>query len=272
MGTQKQKTNNLVSINDSELYVEKAGKGDAVLFIHAGVADNRMWDKQFDFLSKTHTVIRFDMRGFGDSKMSSGLFSYHQDVAAILAYFEIKRATIIGASFGGYVAINFALSHPELVEKLILANPALDGYKFKSVEMLNFFEEEDALLSKEDLVAATELNLKMWIDGSRRDAGIVNPEVRERVREMQMKVFSQPEVDDAEEEEIIPPALSRLGEIETPTLVISGNLDVAEFQEIAKLIARSISNAKLEIMLGVAHLPSMENAEEFNRTLFDFLE
>ncbi|MCP4143511.1 MAG: alpha/beta hydrolase [Chloroflexi bacterium] len=83
MKTQNLGNDNLVSISGTKLYVEKAGKGETVLLIHAGIADNRMWDKQFDLLSKTNTVIRFDLRGCGDSKMSSGAFSHQQDILVV---------------------------------------------------------------------------------------------------------------------------------------------------------------------------------------------
>ncbi len=196
---------------------------------------------------------------------------YLNNALAILTHFNIEKTTIIGASFGGYVAIDFALMYPEYVEKLILVAPAFGGYEFKSAEMLNFFAEEEKLFKDGYLDSATELNLKMWVDGPQRDAKDLSPEIRELVGEMQMKIFSQPEVEDVDERELSPAAFSRLHEIEMPTLVISGDLDVAEFQEISKLVATSIPNAKLEIMANVAHLPSLEKPDEFNRLLFDFL-
>ena len=271
MKEQKLETEKLIAINGTKLYVEKTGQGDVILLIHAGVADRRMWDEQFDTFSKTHSVIRFDLRGFGDSRMSAGTFAHHQDVAGILSNFGVEKVVVIGASFGGYIAIDFALSYPELVEKLILVAPALGGHEFKSAEMLDFFEKEDGLLEDGGLDAATELNLKMWVDGPHRDAGEVDPKVREQVREMQRKIFAQPDVDDVEELAIVPTAISRLHKIEPPTLIISGELDVGEFQEISQLLGKKISNAKEITMTGVAHLPSMEKAEAFNRIVLDFV-
>ncbi len=271
MQSQNLESENLIPVNGTKLYVEKAGQGDALLLIHAGVADSRMWDEQFDVFAKTHSVIRFDLRGCGDSKMSAGTFAHHQDIAGILAHFRLEKVTIIGASFGGYVAIDFVLSYPELVEKLILVSPALGGYEFKSSEMLGFFTKEEEMLERGDLDAATELNLKMWADGPQRDAGEVSAKVREQVREMQKKIFSQSEVEDVEEQEISPAAISRLHRIEAPTLFISGELDVGEFQAISQLLGKKIPNAEEKKMKEVAHLPSMEKAEEFNRIVLDFV-
>jgi pimeloyl-ACP methyl ester carboxylesterase len=230
-----------------------------------------MWDDQFEAFSKTHFVIRYDMRGFGRSGMSSGTFAHYDDIAALLKHLCVERADVIGASFGGYVAIDFMLAFPEMVTALVLADPALGGYEFISTEMLTFFSAEAEALERGDLVAATELNLKMWVNGVGRSAEEVSSEVRERVREMQLNIFSQPEVTDVEEKELLPPAIDQLYKIEVPTLVLVGENDVAEFHGISKLIAETIHNARYAVIPGAAHLPSMEKPEEFNRIVLEFL-
>lgn len=268
----KREINKSISINGTKLYVETAGIGKALLLIHAGVGDSRMWDKQFLEFSKTHYVIRCDLRGFGKSKMLSGSFAHHKDIASILEYLEVEKAVVVGASFGGYVALNFALTHPKFVTALILVSPALDGYKFKSPEMLNFFAKEDEMLESGDLISATDLNIKMWVDGPQRGAEEVDQKVREQVREMQMNIFSHPEVDSAEEIDLLPPAINRLNEVEAPTMIISGNLDVIEFQEISNFIAKNIKNAKQIKMSETAHLPNMEKPDEFNQIVLGFVK
>lgn len=79
MTVPKKEFDGLVSINGTKLYVETAGKGEALLLIHAGIGDSRMWNEQYDEFSKTYYVIRCDLRGFGQSKMSSGTFAHHKD-------------------------------------------------------------------------------------------------------------------------------------------------------------------------------------------------
>ena len=260
------------SRNNTKIFVETAGKGKAIFLIHAGVGDRRMWDKQFYEFSKTHYVIRCDLRGFGKSEMSPGEFAHHKDVASILEYLEVEEAVVIGASFGGYVAINFALTYPELAKALVLVSPALDGYKFKSTEMLSFFAEEDEMLERGDLISATELNMKMWVTGLQRNTEEVDQMVLEQVREMQMNIFSHPEPENAEEIELSPPAIERLSDVKIPTLIIHGDLDVMEFQELSNFLAKNIKNAKLVIIPGVAHLPNMERPDEFNQIVLDFLQ
>lgn len=253
------------------MYFETRGRGEALLLLHAGVADSGMWDNQVEEFSTTHSVITCDLRGFGQSQMSSGQFAHHGDVAALLDYLGVEKASVIGASFGGRVALDLALAYPEVVSALVLAAPALGGYKFDSAEMLEFFAAEEEALARGDLVAATELNLRMWVDGFRRNPGGAGSVIRERVREMQMKIFSQPQPADVTEKELEPPAIVRLSSIVIPTLVVVGDKDVAEFQTISKLVARGVQHGRLAVMPGTAHLTNMEKPAEFNRLVRDFL-
>lgn len=259
------------SVNGIKIYFETTGEGQPLLLLHAGVADSRMWDRQFEAFSTTHLVIRCDLRGFGQSGKSSGSFAHYEDIAALLKYLNVEPVRVVGSSFGGYVAIDFALACPEMVTGLVLAAPALGGYEFESAEMLEFFAAEEEALARGDLAAATELNLKMWVEGFNRQPEAVSDEIRERVREMQFNIFSQPEIADVIEKELAPPAIDQLHKIMVPTLVIVGDKDVAEFQTISTLIAQKVENARHEVISGAAHLPNMEKPEEFNRLVLDFL-
>ena len=260
-----------VPLNGTDLYFETKGAGKALLLIHAGVADRRMWDHQFEEFSKSHFVIRCDLRGFGQTGNRPAEFAHYEDIADLLRYLQVESVYIIGASFGGSVAIDFALAHPEMVTALVLAAPALGGYRFESPEILNFFEAEDQALEANDAASATTLNLKMWVDGFDRQPGDVSAEMRERVREMQFNVFSQAQGEGGTEKKLSPPAMDRLHKIACPTLVMIGEHDAAEFRSIADQIARQIPNARHVIIPGTAHLPNMEKPEEFNRLVLVFL-
>jgi len=230
-----------------------------------------MWDDQFSVFAQHYKVIRYDLRGFGKSAMPPGLFSSHEDVAGLLNFLNVEKAYVIGQSFGGYVAIDFTLAHPGMVDALVLGAPNVSGYEPSSEEIQRFCAEEEDALNRGDLAGATELNLRMWVDGPNRTPDQVNPTVRERVREMQLFAFSLPEPEDVEEQPLTPPAITRLAEIRVPTLIIIGGQDVPEFLKISDIIAAGITGAKKVIIPGVAHLPNMEKPAEFNRIVLDFL-
>jgi len=258
-------------VNGARLYYKVGGEGHPLLLLHAGIADSRMWDDQFSVFAQHYNVIRYDFRGFGKSAMPPGLFSSHQDVASLLNFLNVEKAYVIGQSFGGYIAIDFTLTYPEMVDALILGAPNVSGYEPSSEEIQRFCAEEEEALNRGDLVAATELNLRMWVDGPNRTPDQVNPAVRERVREMQLFAFSLPEPEDSERQPLTPPAINRLDKIRVPTLIIVGDQDVPEFLKISDIVATGIPGAKRVVIPGVAHLPNMEKPEEFNRIVLDFL-
>ena len=258
-------------INGAELYYEVAGEGDPLLLLHAGVADSRMWDDQIGVYAHYFQVIRYDLRGFGRSVVPSGPFSHHEDAANLMRFLGIDRANVVGASFGGYVAVDFALEYPEMVRALILCAPIVSGYEPSSEEIRQFFGQEDEALERGEVEAATELNLRMWVDGPQRTRDQVDPAVRERVREMQLHAFSVPVPEGAERLELSPPAITRLAEIKVPSLIIVGELDVPEFLKISDMVGAGIRGARKIVVPGVAHMPNMEKPGLFNQVVLEFL-
>lgn len=257
-------------VQGAPIYYEVAGQGQPLLLIHAGVADSRMWDEQFEVFARQYEVIRYDLRGFGQSSFPAGAFANYADPAMLLDFLNIKQAHVIGISFGGKVALDFALAYPERVLSLVLVAPSVGGHK-SAAEVLRFWEEEDALLERGDLAGATELNLRMWVDGPRRTAEQVDAAVRQKVGEMQYHAFTVPMPAEVEELTLNPPAITRLNEVRMPTLLIVGDYDIPDKLALTQKLAAEIPNARQVIISGVAHMVSLEKPEEFNRVVLNFL-
>jgi 3-oxoadipate enol-lactonase len=246
-----------------------------VLLVHAGVGDRRLWDGQMDAFAASHRVVRPDLRGFGESAIPGGPFSYVDDLRALLDHLEIARSAVVGNSFGGRVALDFALVHPERTTALVLVDSALGGYQGSSF-LDRFDEEEDALLDDGRLDEAVELNLRTWLDGPERDTAPVTPEVRARVAEMQRSSFEtlvrayegSPEPGPVTWAD--PPAATRLGDVSVTTLVVVGALDQPDFHRISARLAAEIPGAE-SAELETAHLPALERPDEFNEIVLEFL-
>src|SRR5436309_11121519 len=99
----------MLPVNGAKLAYEVAGQGPAIVLIHAGVADMSMWDEPFHELSEHFRVLRYDTRGFGESKTEAVEFSNRADLLALMAHLNIDKAVIVGNSRGGQIAIDFAL-------------------------------------------------------------------------------------------------------------------------------------------------------------------
>ncbi|HET8846318.1 MAG TPA: alpha/beta hydrolase [Ktedonobacteraceae bacterium] len=257
-------------INDAPIYYEVLGEGKVLVLLHAGVADCRMWDEQFETFAEHYRVIRYDLRGFGRSSVPSSHFAQHDELAEILAFLSVSHASILGVSYGGKVALDFTLAHPEMVEKLILVAPSVSGSE-PSPDVLAFYEAEEKALAAEDLQGATELNLKMWVDGPKRSPEEVNPSVRERIGEMQYHAFQTVFPEEAVEPDLEPPAALRLAEVKVPTLLIVGDYDIQAKIDQAHRLASEIAGAQLAVIAQAAHIVNMEKPAEFNALVLDFL-
>lgn len=259
-----------LNVQAATLYYEIAGEGYPLLLLHAGIADSRMWDDQFPIFAQHYRTLRYDLRGYGQTRWEAGSFATYEDPAALFNALDVQKAHVIGISYGSKIALDFALAHPELVASLVLVAPSVGGTQ-PSEQIRRFFQEEDDLVEKGDLQGATELNLRFWVDGPQRTPDQMNPTVRQRVYDMQYLAFTIPIPEGEDEQELQPPAITRLAEVRVPTLIIVGDLDLSEKLELTEQLAANIPGARREIIAGTAHMVSMEQPQEFNRIVLDFL-
>ncbi|MGH2479126.1 MAG: alpha/beta fold hydrolase [Ktedonobacteraceae bacterium] len=262
--------NGSVEINGASLYYEVAGAGDPLVLVHAGVADSRMWDAQFEVFAQQYRVVRYDWRGYGKSIVPVVPFALHEELAELLKHLGIERTHIVGISYGGQITLDFALAHPTMVEKLVLTVPGISGAR-PSPEQMKYNEAEEAALEAGDLDDATEITLRTWVDGPDRTSDQVDPTVREQVRLMQRQAYDIPFPEGAEGLELEPPAIGRLKEIKAPALIIVGDYDLQPKVEQARWLAGEIAGAQLVIFEEVAHMVNMEKPAEFNQIVLDFL-
>jgi pimeloyl-ACP methyl ester carboxylesterase len=255
-----------------QLYREALGDGLAVVLIHEGICDSRMWEPQWQAFASTHRAVRYDMRGFGRSPLPPEPYSNARDLVGLLDEIGIEHAALVGASMGGRVALEVAVARPELVGALVLIGASLPGHDW-SETVRTYGAEEERALERGDLEAAVEANLRMWVDGPYRASEAVDPAVRAAVAEMQRRAFELqlPVAEDAEEEPLVPDLAERLGEIRAPTLVLVGKADVEDVHEIAERLHRAIPGARCASIPGAAHVPNMERPLEFNEIVLDFL-
>jgi 3-oxoadipate enol-lactonase len=254
---------------------DRAGpRGDPpVLLLHAGIADRRMWDPQWPALTAERDVVRIDFRGFGDStERPDGALSPVRDVVATLDALRVERCHLVGASFGAGVAVEVALTRPDLVESLLLSAPGGSLIAEPTADLRAFVDAERSALADDDLDAAVEANVSWWVDGPRRDADAVDPVVRGLVGRWQRRAFEvTADWADIEEEELEPPALDRLGDVQAPTLVLVGGLDIDAIIQTAARVADAIPGARRVDWPDTAHLPSMERPADFLALLRDSL-
>lgn len=246
-----------------------AGPAPAVVLLHAGVADRRMWGPVAGHLGRAFRVVSPDLRGFGESPLPPEEYADADDVAALLDHLGIDDAAVVGASLGGRVALELATRHPARVRQLVLLNPALRGVE-PTADAEAFDAAEEAYLEAGDVEGAVRLNVATWLGD---DAAL---SAREALAAMQRQAFDvQLAADRDAERDGVGPRPERvevdLGRISVPTLVISGGKDLDHFQVVARHVAAAIPGAEHVELPWAAHLPSLERPGAVVSLLLDAL-
>lgn len=240
---------------------DTVGAGPAVLLLHAGVADRRMWVGQRDALAPRHQVVRVDLRGFGDSPLPQQPYDHVADLVAVLDALRLDRAAVVGASFGGLVAQDLAIRHPDRIARLVLLCPASVLLK-EDAELRAFASREQAFLEAGDLDGAADLNVEQWCGPEADDAA------RALVFQMQRRAFDlQTSAQDLDRD----PDPENPAAIIAPTLVVSGGQDAEAFRTSARELARVIPAAEHRELAWAGHLPSLERPQEVSALLLDAL-
>lgn len=240
---------------------QTAGHGSPVVLLHSSVADLRMWDAQWPELTAAHQAVRVDFRGFGQTPVGTGPYRDADDVRDVLDSLEISRAAVVGSSYGGRVALEFAAAYPERVTRLVLLCPGYGGLA-PTTAAAEFDATETALLETGLLDRAVEFNVETWVGPAADDT------TRELVREMQANNFrvqlAQPDAGPQE------PQIDAAG-IEVPALVVSGSFDMDHFRAIAAHLVSVMPQARGLELPWAGHLPSLERPAEVTELLLETL-
>jgi 3-oxoadipate enol-lactonase len=157
------------------------------------------------------------------------------------------------------------------VRALVLVDAGLPGVEWSEV-VRAYGAAEDEAVTRGDLAAAAEINLRMWVDGPRRAAEDVDPSVRAAVAEMQRSALElqAPCWQHLAEDLLVPEIAERLDEVQAPTLVLVGEEDVDDMHVLAERFATEIPRARLATIPGAAHMPSLEQPAAFDKLVLEF--
>jgi pimeloyl-ACP methyl ester carboxylesterase len=255
-------------VDGTRLFYEVKGTGPALVLIHGGQMDSRMWDDQFAALAKQFTVIRYDVRGYGGSFQPDQLYSDAGDLAGLLDYLKVKNAHVVGLSLGGRIAIDFALVHPKRANSLTLAGPGLAGYEAPNAEEADLRMWNLVKAARDDRPEkVTELWLKDPFMAPAMEQRRLTPRLERLARENAHCWLMNPVLQRSPK----PPAAKRLDEIKTPTLLILGDRDVPQAKATVETLEKGIGGSKKVMIKGAGHMVNMEKPEEFTEALLAFL-
>jgi 3-oxoadipate enol-lactonase len=237
---------------------DSAGDGPALLLLHEGVGDARMWDPVWPAVTSVYRAIRYDVRGFGRSPAATETYTLLADALTVLNYFGIGAAHLVGCSMGGGTAIELALARPERAKSLVLLCPGIPGYPYPEPdpEVEAQFEAAEAA---GDIDALIRLSLQEW--GRSGDDPMVTDLIRSAMRAWDNEERFVQKGESAYE---------RLGELRSPVVLMVGDADSPGLIASHEAAAERIPGCELIRMPGVDHYPTVRAPQLVTETILRF--
>lgn len=237
----------------------------ALVFVNSLGTDLRMWEPVAALLASDYRSVRYDKRGHGLSDCPPGPYSLEQlaaDLSALLTHLGIEAAALVGISVGGMIALQFALDQPNLVRALVLADTAA---RIGTVERWN---QRIATVHASGMERAAPEIIPIWFTEGFAEAqpavhrGYLNMMARTPAEGYTATCAALRDGD----------LTGRLAELQTPTLVLAGEHDVATPPELGRQLAASLPEARFQLIDGAAHLVSVEQPQAVAGAIRTFLQ
>lgn len=238
----------------------EAGQGPAVILLHGLGSVKEIWSANIAALSAKYHVYAPDQIGFGHSDKPLLDYKIATFVDFLHGFMEsqnLSKATLVGNSLGGWIAIDFAARHPEMVDKIVLVDSAGLPFGKPLTVDLNPASLENMRTLLESIfydkkMASEEFVLQAFTNHVRNNDGYTIQRT--------LAGFAQNQFEDA-----------KLSSIHAPTLVVWGREDELISVSSGEKLRDGIPGAKLVVFEQCGHVPQLEKPADFNRALFDFL-
>jgi 2-hydroxy-6-oxonona-2,4-dienedioate hydrolase len=241
-------------------YIE-AGQGPAVILLHGLGAVKEVWTANWEALSAGHHVYAVDQIGFGHSDkplLEYKIATWVDFLHGFMQSENIHQATLVGNSLGGWIALEFAAQHPEMVDRLVLVDslglawgqgaPRIDLNPSSIAGWRTLLE---ALFYDKKMVS-DQFVLRVFTDHMHNNDGYTI--------ERTLAGFAQAQFED-----------DKLSSIHVPALVVWGREDELISVTRAEKFRNGIPGAKLIVFEQCGHVPQLEKPDDFNRAVLDFL-
>jgi pimeloyl-ACP methyl ester carboxylesterase len=246
-------------------YEDTGGEGLPLVLGHGFLMDRTMFQPQVEAFSPRHRVITWDQRGHGDTTTDTAAWSFWdlaEDLAELLDHLQVERAVVGGMSQGGFLALRFALRHPERVTGLVQIDSQAGLEDPGLVSAYDAMNEEWVANGPSDvlaeMVAATILGrpdlYQPWIgkwQARPHDSGTVEPPYR--------CLMDRDDIS------------ARLGEIAAPALVLHGTSDAAIPLARAEALVAGLPRARLVAVPEGTHSSNLSHPEPVNAAIARFL-
>jgi pimeloyl-ACP methyl ester carboxylesterase len=256
----------MVDVDGGQLYYETCGKGpQALVLIHDGVINSASFDDMWPILCRDFRVVRYDRRGYGRSPAAKAPYSPQEDLAAVMRAAHLDHASLAGFSFGGGLAVGYAIDHPGQVDRLILSGAALNGFqptknftsRITHIMIPMVFGNLDAVIAN--------ASKETWIMAPRHDAArakiaaLIEASPQDLRHQLRDPIKGWPS------------DLPRMPGLKVPTLIMTGDHDIADNQAQGGAAQVLIPGSRRIVIEDAGHLMQLEHPKEVADLIADFV-
>ena len=269
METEIKGYNLTIPVNNFHLSYDDVGEGSVpVIFLHGFPFDKTMWQLQLDFLKSSYRLISCDIRGFGKSTDEISFLSidlFADDLIAFMDKLSIDKAIVCGLSMGGFVALNATKRFPDRFEALILCDTQCIA------DTIEVKEKRYKIINEIAIDGVDNFNEGFIKSVFHKDSITNKKELVEQLRNVVFSnskhIITQGLVALAERSE----TCSTLNEISIPTLILCGKEDEVTPLAQSEFRNETIKGSILHVIDNAGHVSNLEQADEFNKHLRNFL-
>jgi 3-oxoadipate enol-lactonase len=257
-------------LNSNEVYWVDVGPPDAlpIVLIHGFPFSHEMWDPQIEAFAKWFRVVAYDLRGHGKSGVGDGQYLlefFVDDLIGLLDHLRIENAILCGLSMGGYIAVRLIERNPERVAGLILADTQAKAdsneTKLRRAAAIKSVKANGVAAYAESFVKSV---LAPQSFGAKNDVvekitRIIKSNSVQGICGALLALATRTDTTEA------------LSRIKAPTLILVGEHDTLTPPSASKEIHSKIPHSKYHLIANAAHMSNLENPDEFNRLVLDFL-
>ena len=256
----------MADVDGGQIYYETCGKGArAIVLIHDGVIDSASFDDMWALLCKDFRVLRYDRRGYGKSPAAKAAYSAQDDLATVMAAAKLDRASLVGFSFGGGLALSYAIQHPEQVDRLIMSGASINGFAVSK-----HFTDRNMRIGLPMIVG----NFDGVIANAAKDPYLLAPGHDAALAKAIALSKASPQNFRHQMRDPLkswPSDLPRMPELKVPTLILVGDHDIPDVHAMAGVAQVLIPGSKRVVVRDSGHLMQLEHPKEVTKLIADFV-
>ncbi|MHB1908533.1 MAG: alpha/beta fold hydrolase [Nitrososphaerales archaeon] len=263
--------------DDLDIFYEKTGNGQPLILVHGSLGDYRDWRNQVSFFSNHgFEAMTYSRRNHFPNKWRAYPKDYsvkteRDDLFFLLESIEEKRVNLVGHSYGGFVAALFAVSYPNIVKSLVLAEPPIFTIARVPTKEVIFFIDHIIRPSQQMLQSGNaESAIKLFLDGISGMQNVfdhMKPSFKDIILENSKTALKEIEITPNRD----PFSYNEASRINCPTLILKGQFSPPALQQAADQLAGAIPNSKISTISNSSHGMIWENPLEFNLKVLEFL-